>query len=433
METEWRAPSLPLSDKDLAMWESAEEQIDANRCGGLVVRVVDVHGRPLRGVPVRYEQKRHAFRFGVHYPYDPVAYDLFQQAGINAATLWLGWEHVEPERGLFNWGYLERVWRPDELHRRGLEITAHALHWYKPRWRVLPAYLYEVPATRLPLLVYEHIGEIARHWGDKIDLYELVNEPFWVDAAAIPMALGDMIRVCQAAALAVRDAVADARLMVNFAEVSRTGTYGVRPCDFLEALDDAGVPYDLIGLQALENAYTVEDPPTFFRAKTLSGMILSLRQYASLGKPLDVSALAVPSLPPSRRPPAHFKLRYGVWDQALQAAYLDVAYTLFFAQPEVEGITWWCPVDGRLALVPGGGLLNEDLAPKPAYYALRQWILRHTTQGQAYTDDEGRAVIRGYSGEYELQVGAGPEGRRTVERIEPRLVADATVVLSGST
>jgi endo-1,4-beta-xylanase len=429
--SEWRATALSLSHQDIAMLEVAEERITAHRCGGLVLRVVDAHGQPLRGVPVRYDQTRHSFRFGVQYPYEPQTYDLLQQAGINAATLWLGWEHVQPERGLYNWEYLERVWHPDALRRRGLELTAHALNWFKPRWRVLPQYLCDTPVTRIPHLVYEHISEIGRRWGGQIQVFELVNEPFWVDAQAIPMTLADMVRICRAAALAVGDTVPGARLEVNFAEVSRTATYGVRPCDLIDALDEAGVDHHLVGLQMLENGYTVDEPPTFFRAKTLAGIILSLRQYANLGKALHISAFAAPSAPPPTPPPGHFKLRYGDWQEGNQAAYVDAAYTLLFAQPEVEAITWWCPVDGRLALVPGGGLLRQDLTPKPAYVALQDWMRRHTTHGQTYTDDEGRAVIRGYAGDYDVQIVPEGGGRRASYRIEARMVGDVTVVLSA--
>ncbi len=91
--------------------------------------------------PVRYEQRQHLFRFGVHYPYHGPTYDLLQEAGINAVTLWLGWKYVQPEPGVFQWDYLDRVWNPAALHRRGLRLTAHAMNWFKPKWQVLPGYL----------------------------------------------------------------------------------------------------------------------------------------------------------------------------------------------------------------------------------------------------------------------------------------------------
>lgn len=430
MSDEWSALALPLTAKDLVAWEKAEQQIETNRCGDVLIRVTNEDGQPLSDIPVRYEQRQHAFRFGVQYPYDPKAYDLLQAAGINAATLWLGWKYVEPEPGRYNWGYLERVWNPSALYQRGLRLTAHAVNWFKPRWNVMPHYLLETPISELPRLVYEHFGHIARRWGGYIETFELVNEPFWCEATALSLSLEDMVRLCKAAALAVHDVLPQARFEVNFAEISRVPSYQVRPCDFLEALDAEGVPWDSIGLQAFENGYSITSPPVFYRSKTFTGMLQAIAKYASLGRPLHISSLAVPSVPPAMKPPSGFKPPYGDWDEARQAQYLDAAYTLFFAQSEIEGITWWCPVDGRLAYIAGGGLLREDLSPKPAYYALQRWIARHSSSGVRYTDGEGKVIIRGYAGTYDITVGTGTMGRRFTQAIQAREVNERVVVLS---
>jgi hypothetical protein len=238
-----------------------------------------------------------------------------------------------------------------------------------------------------------------------------------------------MVRVCHAAALAIRDVLPDAHLEVNFAEVSRKLSYQVSPFDFLAQLEKAGVPYDGVGLEAFENGYSVTDPPTFFRAKTFTGILQTLQQYAKVGKPIHISGLAVPSAPASSKPPSRFELRYGSWDEATQARYLDAAYTFFFAQRAVEGITWWCPVDGRLSFIQAGGLLREDLSLKPSYQALKQWMQRHTISGQVYSDAEGRAVIHGYGGDYEIIVGAGTLGKPMTHHIAPRVATEVTVVL----
>ncbi len=49
MDREWSGAGLPLSDRDTALWEKAEQEIRANRCGDVILRVVDEHGRPLAG------------------------------------------------------------------------------------------------------------------------------------------------------------------------------------------------------------------------------------------------------------------------------------------------------------------------------------------------------------------------------------------------
>jgi endo-1,4-beta-xylanase len=429
MRPTWSGDNLSLGPRDMTAWARAEQAIQANRCGNLLLRVVDGNGQPLSGVPVRYEQRRHSFRFGAFYPYHGRTYDLLEEAGINAATLWLGWSHVEPRPQLYNWGYLERVWNPSALKRRHLQVTAHALNWFKPEWNVVPGYLRDIDPDALPERVYEHVSVVAKRWAPLIDRFEIVNEPLWREANLLSLTKEQMVRVALAAALAVRDVLPRAQIEVNFAEVSRMASYVVPPFEFLDALDEAHVPYDCIGLQALENSYTITTPATYYRAKGLWAVLQTVRQYGRLGKPLHISTLAVPSEPPREHVPAYFDLTYGPWDEAKQAYYLDAAYSLLFAEREVEGITWWCPVDGRLALVPGGGLLREDLSPKPAYQALQDWMRRHTSRGQAHTDDEGTVVLEGFAGEYQITVGNGDGGKSLVERIEVPVVRDVTVVL----
>jgi endo-1,4-beta-xylanase len=430
MAVEWGGRALALSPKDAALWEKTGSQTEAHRCGAAVIRVIDGDGQPLSGVPVRYEQRRSAFRFGVHYPYQARAFDLFQAAGINAATLWLGWADVEPEPGAFNLDYLERVWNPLALHERGLRLTAHAINWLKPAWRVLPEYLRALPVSDLPRLAYEHTRRIVQRWSPYIDTYELVHEPCWPGARALPLAVEDMVRLCHATALAVRDVYPEARLEVSFSEVSRLPTYTVRPLDFLAALERAGVPYHTIGLQLFENAYSASQPPLYYRSKTLSGILQSQHYYAALGKPLHVTALAAPSVAPPGKPPTYFKPPYGPWNEETQARYLDAAYTYLFAEPQVQGITWWCPVDGRLSYIRGGGLLRQDLSPKPAYAALQQWTARHTSSGQLRSDVEGKAYLRGQAGEYDVAVGVGVLGRSLSLSIEAGGVNEQTVVLA---
>jgi GH35 family endo-1,4-beta-xylanase len=336
---------------------------------------------------------------------------------------------VQPKPRLFNWGYLEKVWRPQALRQRGLTLTAHALNWFHDTWNVVPPYVREQRTQDLPQLVYDHVTAVVARWGRYIGVFELVNEPFWETCTALNLALADMVRICHAAALAVADQCPEARLTVNFAEISRPASYGVCPANLLDALLAADVPVSSIGLQMLENAYTCTQPPIYYRAKSLAGMLSAAAKFARFDKPLYVTALAAPSLPPEGKVPGYFRSPYGEFSEEQQARYLDLAYTLLFADQRIHGITWWAPVDGPLALIPGGGLLRADLSPKPAYHALAAWIARHTTQGQTYTDAEGSAFLRGYAGEYQVTVGTLERGRSLMHTIEPHLADRATVVL----
>ncbi len=59
------------------------------------------------------------------------------------------------------------------------------------------------------------------------------------------------------------------------------------------------------------------------------------------------------------------------WDPQLQADWLEALYHLALSKPFVESVAW-----GNLAdinqTVPGGGLLDDMLQPKPAFDRLVQ-------------------------------------------------------------
>ena len=52
-----------------------------------------------------------------------------------------------------------------------------------------------------------------------------------------------------------------------------------------------------------------------------------------------------------------------------------------------------------------GGLLRFDLSPKPAYYTIKNliWNIWHTEEN-LITDQNGVSALRGFYGEYELEI-----------------------------
>jgi hypothetical protein len=57
------------------------------------------------------------------------------------------------------------------------------------------------------------------------------------------------------------------------------------------------------------------------------------------------------------------------WSERLQGDWLEDFYTLSYARPEVEALTWWSVLDGR-SYVPAAGLLRENGVPKEALFRL---------------------------------------------------------------
>jgi hypothetical protein len=92
--------------------------------------------------------------------------------------------------------------------------------------------------------------------------------------------------------------------------------------------------------------------------------------------------------------------------ETVQAKLVRNFYRLWFSHPGTEAIYWWNLADGNAWGKEAqylGGLLRDDLSPKPAYDVIRsliqdEWQTRLTLK----TDDEGRIDFRGFKGQYRL-------------------------------
>jgi endo-1,4-beta-xylanase len=86
-------------------------------------------------------------------------------------------------------------------------------------------------------------------------------------------------------------------------------------------------------------------------------------------------------------------------------------YRLWFSTPQMAGVTWWNLGDGTAFQNENqalGGLLDDQMNPKPAYRALDRLInLEWKTALTLHTDAAGKARFRGFLGRYMVQVTRG--------------------------
>ena len=59
------------------------------------------------------------------------------------------------------------------------------------------------------------------------------------------------------------------------------------------------------------------------------------------------------------------------WDPQLQAEWMEAVYHMALSKPYVESLAWASLADIRPTL-PGGGLLDDVLRPKPAFEKLQE-------------------------------------------------------------
>jgi GH35 family endo-1,4-beta-xylanase len=133
----------------------------------------------------------------------------------------------------------------------------------------------------------------------------------------------------------------------------------------------AGVRFEVIGLQM------------YYPGRDLFEIDRHIELFCRLGKPVHITELGVPSseTPRQRKEDIHCPIArwHGrPWSETEQADWVEGYYTICYAKPEIEAITWWDFKE--TAWYPHGGLVHEDLRPKESYLRLerllRGWGLR---------------------------------------------------------
>jgi endo-1,4-beta-xylanase len=353
--------------------------IEKNRKADAKIRVVDAAGRPVSGVKLTVEQTGHDFLFGANiFGFDRykteaqnAAYKKQFEELLNYATVGFYWRWYEPQPGEPGYEYTDKVvaW----CREHGIRMKGHPLLWADEAG--IPVWSQGQPS---PEMQRRRVEEIMHRYQNKIEFWEVVNEPSHLPSLKID----DPYRWAH-------EADPRAYLIVNDYHVLPDGA----PAFFklLSEVKEKGVPFDGIGIQAHEPR-TMRFP--------LDRVQKVLDQYATLGKELHITEFE-PAASGQKITGSH---RQGVWDEAAQADYAVKFYRVCFAHPAIKAITWW-DLGDQGSFIPGGGMLRQDLSPKPVYEQLKRLIHEEWKTGASGTSDaEGRFAFRGFLGTYRIIV-----------------------------
>lgn len=400
---------------DPALKARIERNIEIYRKGDATVEVVDAAGKPVPGVQVDIRQTGHEFLFGCN------AFVLGQLASealnrryeaaftklFNFATVPFYWAGTEPTKGELRYAEPARdIWRrppPDRFlpwaAQHGITLKGHPLLWhaYNPPW--LPN-----DANALRDLYRKRFHEIASRYGEKIPIWDVVNESqccpktyplYSPDRAYVGWAFQEAAPLFPADRVLMINEVTD----FNFKPAGKNPYFGQ-----IKALLAQGAKVKGIGLQY-----------HFFRRKELDGYLSGTQsdpgklldlyeQFGKFGLPLFITEITFPSA--------------GAGGEELQAEVVREHYRLWFSAPTMAGITWWNLGDGTAVKGENeaqGGLLDGELKPKAAYRALDQLINNEwRTHTQIQTDRQGLAKFRGFLGAYTVTV---EQNGKTIQQV----------------
>jgi len=375
---DWAKEAAIREEKTLA---EAAKQIEQNRKGDAVVRVVGSDGKPLANATVAVDLLRHEFLFGCNiFGFDrfktPAQNKLYKQRFaelFNFATVGFYWRWYEPKPGEPDYPYTDKVVAWCQAH--DIRMKGHPLLWGTEAG--IPTWSRGQPA---PEFQRQRVTEIMQRYSGKITFWEVVNEPAHDNGVTIDQPYRW-----------ARQADPNAQLIVNDYQVLGDGC--PQFFDLLTKAKAQGVPFDGIGIQAHE--------PVGMRFE-LDNVKKILDRYAALGKVLYITEFT----PTSGGQPIVGSHVTGKWDEKAQEDWAVKFYRVCFAQAAMRGITWWDLCEEG-SWQPGGGLLRKDLSPKPVYESLKKLIHQEWhTKAQGQTDADGKFAFRGFRGRYEVAVTA---------------------------
>lgn len=442
------------SSKAYSILQSDKEFIDCkincgienNRKGNLNLELTLPDGRPLGNTKLRIKQIGHEFRFGANlFLLDELEtveknekYKESFKNVFNMATLPFYWNSTEPERGHTRYAKSSpRLYRrpPIDLciefcENYGIEPREHALAYdaHFPEW------IRSLTKDEAKVELERRYREISERYKDLIPTIEVTNEMHWPKGVSAlydePSYVLDCFKLAEKYFPENKLCINDAT-HASWLDVCRSSSayYAYTKAAMLEGarIDAVGMQYHIFEKKDSENYLNLLSPKRLWERMEL---------YATLGKPLHITEVTVPAYSWEKD------------DEQLQADIIEMLYSLWFAHPAVEQIVYWNLVDGyahlwdatpeRIAASQGdmslgenvyyGGLLRYDMSEKPAYSIIKELITkRWHTECEPITDECGIAKIRGFYGDYELEVCT--EGRTVKKRFTLKKGGSTTVSL----
>jgi hypothetical protein len=373
----------------------ATADIERNRKGDVSVTVVNNIGVPLSDVSVAFQQTASDFKFGSHPlgrngSYDSRLAAKMREAGINESNVTARWGRLETRDGVFEWDNIDRYQRPQDQKKAGFGLLGGLSLWFSHNEDFSPRYLQSVHFSGLRDAVSRYGHTLARRYAGTIDTWEL-NELNLEGANVFNLDWNQRIEIGHVFAGAIKAGNPNARIMTG----SLALPYDSPRSRSLPDLLLGGLPADIVGLELYQAGVNKEGAGVV--GLDLVKIDRLLDQYAAFGKPIVVKEFSVPSAQVEGSSWWHRP-----WDESLQAEFATKVYTIAFAKRLMGGITWAWGVSDADAFILHGGLVDDQMRPKAAYFALQRLLASWRTHGTNKTDATGTAAWRGFAGTYQV-------------------------------
>jgi hypothetical protein len=294
--------------------------------------------------------------------------------GFDYAVLPMGWKQVQPQEQQFNTAPLDE-W-VELLSKRRVPTIAGPLirldEGHVPDLMVI----WEHDFDMLRDMAYEYVQKIVTRYRKLIGVWNVVAG--LQTNAAFTLSFEQIIELTRLLVSQVKAVLPSAKTLVTvtkpFGEYHARGKSPVPPLLYAEMLTQSGINFEAFGL---EIEIGVPRPGSFTR--DLFQLSYLLDKFSTLGRPVFLTAVCAPGrddkdptdASEGRMDPSAAGKWHRPWDPQVQADWLDAVYHMALSKPFVESIAWANLADMNQT-IPGGGLIDDMLRPKPAYTKLQQ-------------------------------------------------------------
>jgi len=216
-------------------------------------------------------------------------------------------------------------------------------------------------------MAYEYITSVIKRYDKKVQAWNVVGG---LNADnCFKFSFEQIIDMTRSAVLAARQVADRSLLLVElsnpwgeyYAQNQRT----IPPMIYLDMICQSGVSFDALAVRLRFGR-----GGGGMQTRDLLELSSMLDRVGIFGKQLHLSNVQVPSLPDPRD--NNIKLGeagcwHGQWTEQTQADWLEQVYQIALSKPFVETITWQDLVDRPDGILQFGGLLRQDLTPKPVF------------------------------------------------------------------
>jgi hypothetical protein len=295
-------------------------------------------------------------------------------AMFDYAVVPMPWKQIQPEEGAFETPSVDE-WI-ETLNRKRVPVIGGPLIRLAesdvPDWMFIWEHDYET----LRQMAYEYVQKVVHRYRKGVGVWNVVaglsaNKIF-------PLSFEQLIELTRLLISQVKNMLPQARTLVTitqpYGEYHAKGPGTVPPMLYAEMVAQAGINFEAFGLEV---EMGVPAPGAF--ARDLFQFSCMLDRFSTLGRPLFITAISAPSrntpdpgdLTEGKLDPAAAGRWRRPWDPQLQAEWMEAVYRIALSKPYVESIAWGDLADISQNL-PGGGMLDDMLRPKPALQKMQE-------------------------------------------------------------